>query len=126
MTEAMSRTLGDRVDKMWYIEGLYTHPDHQGRGYGGTLLDTVTAVVRNLIDQNPGCVDINARRRPTQWRRPRIYNRQILKIPGFIIFMGSLRSRRWSLVTKIQSGVVCLSWLALCVIEIRGYVPLLR
>jgi GNAT superfamily N-acetyltransferase len=25
------------------LEGLATHPDHQGKGYGGTILDTIAS-----------------------------------------------------------------------------------
>lgn len=44
ITEAMKRSIGDRVDKMWYIEGLCTDPLSQGQGYGGALLDAVTTL----------------------------------------------------------------------------------
>ncbi|RDB26987.1 hypothetical protein Hypma_005108 [Hypsizygus marmoreus] len=44
MSEAVKRTFGDRVDTMWYVESLCTDPEHQGRGYGGALLDSVTTL----------------------------------------------------------------------------------
>jgi len=40
---AVGLALGDRVKKMWFVEELWTAPVNQGRGYGGALLDTVTA-----------------------------------------------------------------------------------
>ncbi|KAF8069258.1 hypothetical protein FPV67DRAFT_1669274 [Lyophyllum atratum] len=42
--EAVKRSIGDRVEKMWYIEGLCTDPSFQGRGYGGAVLDAVTTL----------------------------------------------------------------------------------
>ncbi|GLB42479.1 putative acetyltransferase (GNAT) domain containing protein [Lyophyllum shimeji] len=39
---ALERALGDRIDKMWLVESLWTDPASQGRGYGGALLDSVT------------------------------------------------------------------------------------
>lgn len=39
---AMERALGDRVDKMWLLENLWTDPASQGFGYGGALMHSVT------------------------------------------------------------------------------------
>ncbi|KAF9461714.1 hypothetical protein BDZ94DRAFT_1263159 [Collybia nuda] len=41
MDEAVSRTIGDSVKKMWYIDGLATDPNSQGQGFGGALLDSI-------------------------------------------------------------------------------------
>ncbi|KAF5378774.1 hypothetical protein D9615_006896 [Tricholomella constricta] len=43
---AVKRVLGDRVDKMWLVEELWTVPARQGKGYGGALLDAVMVLVR--------------------------------------------------------------------------------
>lgn len=51
MQEAVSRTLGERVNQMWYVEGLCTDPNYQGRGYGGAVLDAVTILVRKPVNQ---------------------------------------------------------------------------
>jgi len=41
---AVSRSLGDRVEKMLYIDTLATEPASQGWGYGGALLDSIGAL----------------------------------------------------------------------------------
>ncbi|KAF9453049.1 hypothetical protein P691DRAFT_782419 [Macrolepiota fuliginosa MF-IS2] len=41
---AVSRSLGNRVEKMLYIDTLATEPTSQGWGYGGALLDSVGAL----------------------------------------------------------------------------------
>ncbi|KAJ3576174.1 hypothetical protein NP233_g594 [Leucocoprinus birnbaumii] len=41
---AVNRSLGDRVNKMLYIDALATEPGSQGWGYGGALLDAVGAL----------------------------------------------------------------------------------
>ncbi|KAG6852604.1 hypothetical protein C0991_010690, partial [Blastosporella zonata] len=43
--EALKRMLGDRVDEMWYVDGIFTDPASQGHGYGGALLDAATTMV---------------------------------------------------------------------------------
>ncbi|KAG5335877.1 hypothetical protein C0989_012637 [Termitomyces sp. Mn162] len=44
MQDAAVRTFGDRVEKMWLIEDLWTDTRLQGHGCGGALLDTATAM----------------------------------------------------------------------------------
>lgn len=46
MKEAVSRTIGDQADKMWYIDSLATDPRSQGQGFGGALLDSIATFVR--------------------------------------------------------------------------------
>ncbi|KAG6893187.1 hypothetical protein C0995_001332, partial [Termitomyces sp. Mi166 len=41
--EVQKRWLGDRLDKMWYVDGIFTDPACQGRGYGSALLEAATA-----------------------------------------------------------------------------------
>ncbi|KAF5364345.1 hypothetical protein D9756_000401 [Leucocoprinus leucothites] len=41
---AVARSLGDRVNRMLYIDALATEPKSQGWGYGGALLDSVGAL----------------------------------------------------------------------------------
>lgn len=43
--EAVSKSLGGRVDQMLYLDTLATEPASQGRGYGGALLDAITTLV---------------------------------------------------------------------------------
>jgi GNAT superfamily N-acetyltransferase len=45
VTAAVSRSLGDRVGRMLYIDTLATEPASQGWGYAGALLDSVGALV---------------------------------------------------------------------------------
>lgn len=55
-------TIGDSAKDMFYVEGLATAPARQRRGYGGMLLDTITALVRlslliheaNILKQSTG------------------------------------------------------------------------
>jgi hypothetical protein len=37
--------IGDNVKDMMYVNGICTSPASQGRGYGGAVLDSVTAIV---------------------------------------------------------------------------------
>ena len=46
--DEVAKIFGDGLDEMWYVDGLCTAPHSQGRGYSGTLLDEVTAMVRPL------------------------------------------------------------------------------
>ncbi|KAG6899915.1 hypothetical protein C0995_004655 [Termitomyces sp. Mi166 len=46
MQDAVVRAFGSRVERMWLIEDLWTDATLQGRGFGGALLDTATAMVR--------------------------------------------------------------------------------
>lgn len=45
VTEAVKNALGDDVKEMWYIDGLFTAPSNQGRGYGRALLNAVISQV---------------------------------------------------------------------------------
>lgn len=49
MNEAVSRTIGDQADKMWYIDSLATDPGSQGQGFGGALLDSIATFVRHKL-----------------------------------------------------------------------------
>uniref|UniRef100_A0A8H7Y1B9 N-acetyltransferase domain-containing protein n=1 Tax=Psilocybe cubensis TaxID=181762 RepID=A0A8H7Y1B9_PSICU len=42
--KVISETLGDRVREMAYVNLLATDPHHQGRGYGGALLESITRI----------------------------------------------------------------------------------
>ncbi|KAG6909654.1 hypothetical protein DXG01_016234 [Tephrocybe rancida] len=50
MQDAAVRAFGSRFEKMWLIDELWTDPRFQGRGYGGALLDTATAMVKFKAD----------------------------------------------------------------------------
>jgi len=40
----VQNTIGDNVKDMMYVNGICTSPASQGRGYGGAVLDSVTAI----------------------------------------------------------------------------------
>ncbi|TFK43701.1 hypothetical protein BDQ12DRAFT_191612 [Crucibulum laeve] len=50
--DAISKHLGDRVNDMLYLEIVATEPASQGRGYGGALVDAVTAVADSLLQES--------------------------------------------------------------------------
>ncbi|KAI0065977.1 hypothetical protein BV25DRAFT_1621299 [Artomyces pyxidatus] len=40
--DAVLTVLGDHADQYFSIDGLYTHPDYQGRGFASTLVNAIT------------------------------------------------------------------------------------
>ncbi|KAG5653455.1 hypothetical protein H0H81_000344, partial [Sphagnurus paluster] len=55
LSEAAYRAFGRRLDKMWLVEGLWTTLSVQGNGYGGMLLDAVTALVSMRVEHSTFC-----------------------------------------------------------------------
>ncbi|KAG6829779.1 hypothetical protein H0H87_010294 [Tephrocybe sp. NHM501043] len=49
LEEALKRMVGERLHKMWYVDGSFTDPASQGHGWGGALLECCNYVG----DQNP-------------------------------------------------------------------------
>ncbi|KAF8069256.1 hypothetical protein FPV67DRAFT_1115472 [Lyophyllum atratum] len=40
--EAVRQAIGDRIDRMWLLDGIWIDPASQGQGYGGALVGAVT------------------------------------------------------------------------------------
>ncbi|KAI0065976.1 hypothetical protein BV25DRAFT_1622442 [Artomyces pyxidatus] len=49
---ALTDALGDKVDQYFSIDGLYTDPEYQGRGYGSALVNAVL----DLVSWAPLCL----------------------------------------------------------------------
>lgn len=114
MREAVSRTIGDRADKMWYIDSLATDPENQGQGFGGALLESIAAFVRyKLLSKIFRILQLCYR--PTFFLKPRGCNPRILTTLVSTIPMDTLRSLRSSSVRITQHGLGSLWWSALYV-----------
>jgi hypothetical protein len=53
---AVSRSLGDRINNMLYIDALATEPASQGWGYGSALLDSIGALVCSSSYLSKNCI----------------------------------------------------------------------